>query len=254
MAEGLTGRIGVVTGASSGIGAAVARELAAAGMALVLGARRAERLAQVCAEIVVGGGRADWLVTDIRDERQVEALVGAAIERHGQIDVLVNNAALGTLGTIAEGRTPEWRAILETNVLGPAIACRAALRHMLPRGRGDIVNVSSAAARDGWPYLGLYAASKAGLAALSRALRAEVAPHGLRVMTIEIHNVGGTDFAASFDPALLPAAIARWQELGLLARAAPLIEPGDVARAIAFQLAQREPASVHELVIRSRGN
>jgi NADP-dependent 3-hydroxy acid dehydrogenase YdfG len=161
---------------------------------------------------------------------------------------------MGTLGTVAEGRTEEWRAMLETNILGTAVACRAALRHMLPRGRGDIVNVTSASAHEGWPYLAMYSASKAAIYTLSRALRAEVAEQGVRVMTIEVHNVGGTDFARAFDLAALPAALARWQALGLLNPAAEMIEAADVARAVAFQIAQRDPASVHEVVIRSRAN
>jgi NADP-dependent 3-hydroxy acid dehydrogenase YdfG len=249
----LAGRVGVVTGASSGIGAAVARELAAAGMRVVLGARRRERLDRVASDIRHAGGVAEPVVTDMRNEAQVERLIGTAIERHGQLDALVNNAAVGHVRTIAEGRTQEWHDVLETNVLGTLIACRAALRHMLPRGCGDILNVSSASAHEAWPYLAPYAASKAAIYTLSRALRAEVAPLGVRVMTIEIHNAA-TEFGVGFDPEVLPAASRRWVELGLLNPAAPLIRPEDVARAIVFQLSQPGPASVHDLEIRSRGN
>lgn len=251
--ESLAGRVAVVTGASSGIGAAVARELASAGVRVILGARRADRLAGVVGEIRGAGGTADAVPTDVRDEAQVERLVAAAVERHGQLDVLVNNAAVGTLATVAEGRTEEWRATLDTNVIGPLVACRAALRHMLPRGRGDIVNMSSATAFEGWPYFAAYSASKAAIVSLSRALRAEVAPAGLRVMTVEIHNVS-TEFAAGFDPAAMATALGRWQALGLFNPAAPLLEPADVARAVVFQLAQPARASVHELTIRSRLN
>jgi NADP-dependent 3-hydroxy acid dehydrogenase YdfG len=250
----LAGRVGVVTGASAGIGAAVARALAAAGMKVVLGARRAERLAGVCAGIRATGGTADFVATDMRDEAQVEALIGTAVERYGPIDALINNAALGTVRTIADGRTDEWRATLETNVLGPLMACRAALRHMLPRGRGDILNMTSASAHEAWPYLSVYAASKAAIHALSRGLRAEVAHHGIRVMTIEIHNVTGTEFISNFAPEVMPAAITRWEELGLLSRESPMILPEDVARAVVFQLSQPDPASVHHLTIRSRAN
>lgn len=250
----LDGRVGVITGASAGIGAAVARALAAAGMKVVLGARRGDRLAAVCHEIRAAGGTAEFVVTDMRDETQVEALVGTAVERFGQIDALVNNAAIGTVRTIADGRTDEWRAILETNLLGTLVACRAALRHMLPRGSGDILNMTSASAHEAWPYLAVYAASKAAIHTLSRGLRAEVAGSGVRVMTIEIHNVRGTDFASNFEPAVMPAAIKRWEQLGLLSRESPMIQPEDVARAVVFQLSQPDPASIHHLTIRSRAN
>jgi NADP-dependent 3-hydroxy acid dehydrogenase YdfG len=252
--KALADRVAIVTGASSGIGAATARALAAEGAAVVLGARRADRLAEVVDAIRAAGGRAEAVPTDMRDEAQVEALVAAAVERFGRLDALVNNAAMGTVREVAEGRTEEWRAILETNVLGVLIACRAALRHMLPQGRGDILNVSSASAHEAWPYFAPYAASKAAVHALSRCLRAEVAERGIRVMTIEIHNVGGTEFAVNFEPDVLPGAIERWQTLGLLNPRTPMLAPEAVARAVVFQLAQPEPASVHELVIRSRAN
>lgn len=252
--QSLAGRVGVVTGASAGIGAAVAHALAAAGMRVVVGARRAERLTELCTTIRAAGGQADFVATDMCDETQVERLIAAAIDRYGHIDALVNNAAMGTVRTIAEGRTDEWRAIFETNVLGTLVACRAALRHMLPRGCGDILNMTSASAHEAWPYLAVYAASKAAVHSLSRGLRAEVAGKGIRVMTIEIHNVGGTDFASNFDAELMPVAIARWRELGLLNPHTPMLDPADVARAVVFQLSQPDPVSLHHLTIRSRAN
>jgi NADP-dependent 3-hydroxy acid dehydrogenase YdfG len=250
----LRGKVAVVTGASAGIGAATARALAAEGMKVVLGARRAERLTEVCATIRTSGGSAEFVATDMRDEVQVERLVTTAVERFGQLDALVNNAAIGTVRPIAEGRTDEWRAIFDINVLGTLIACRAALRHMLPCGRGDILNMTSASAHEAWPYLAVYAASKAAIHTLSDGLRAEVADRGVRVMTIEIHNVGGTDFASNFDRAILPAAITRWKELGLLNPKTPTLQPDAVARAVVFQLSQPDPASIHHLTIRSRAN
>jgi NADP-dependent 3-hydroxy acid dehydrogenase YdfG len=242
-----------VTGASSGIGAAVARALAGAGMHVVIGARRAERLEEVAESIRRAGGTADAVPTDLRDETQVERLIAAAAAHEGRLDVLVNNAALGFIRTIVDGRTDEWRATLETNLLGTLFACRAALRHMLPRGEGDVLCMTSASTHQGWPYLAVYAASKAAVLSLARSLRTEVAAQGLRVMTIEIHNVA-SEFAANFDPDLTPVAVRRWTELGLLNRETPLLTPEDVARAVLFQLSQPQPASVHELVIRSRAN
>jgi len=125
------------------------------------------------------------------------------------------------------------------------------LRHMLPRGRGDIVNVASVSAHGAWPYLAVYAASKAAVHALSRGLRAEVAEHGIRVMTVDVHNVA-SEFGTNFDPAVLPEALARWHALGLVRPESPLLSPDDVARAIVFQLAQPDPACVHELTVRAR--
>ncbi len=254
MGSRLRDKVGVVTGASAGIGAATARALAADGMAVMLGARREERLAAVCDEIVAAGGRAAFRVTDMREPSQVTALVDAAVAEFGRLDALVNNAAVGMVRTVAEGRDDEWRAILETNVLGTLAACRAALAHMLPQGRGDIVTMTSASAHEAWPFLSVYAASKAALHTLSRGLRAEVSGQGVRVMTIEIHNVRGTDFANSFDPEQLPRAMGRWMELGLFNASAPDITPDAVASAVAFQLATEPPASIHELTIRSREN
>src|SRR5256712_11494060 len=161
-------------------------------------------------------------------------MVGA-FARHGGLDAIVNNAAVGHIRAVAAGRSEEWRAVLETNVLGTLVACRAALRHMLPRGAGDIVNMTSASAHEAWPYLAAYAASKAAVHTLSRVLRAEVAAQGIRVMTIEIHNVA-TEFASHFDPALLPLAPDAWKGLRLPKPDAPLLAPDDLGRAVALQL------------------
>jgi NADP-dependent 3-hydroxy acid dehydrogenase YdfG len=223
-------------------------------MAVVLGARRAAALAAVRDEIRAAGGRAEAIPTDLRDPAQVDALIDGAVARFGRLDAVVGNAAVGVLRPIAEGRTEEWRAVLDTNLLGTLCVCRAALRHMLPQGSGDILLMGSAAAEGAWPYFGAYAASKAAVVALARTLRAEVASRGVRVMTVDIHNVGGTDFATGLDPELLPRALQRWVELGMLNPQAPTIAPDDVARAVLFQLSQPPPASVHELVIRSREN
>ena len=249
--SGLADRVAVVTGASSGIGAAIARALAADGMRVVIGARRADRLAEVAAGIRAAGGTVEAVPTDMRDEAQVERLIDTAATRFGRLDALVNNAATGQVRTIADGRTAEWRSTLETNVLGVLVACRAALRHMLPRGAGDIVNVASVSAHGAWPYLAVYAASKAAVHALSRGLRVEVAPRGIRVMTIDVHNVA-SEFGTEFDPAVLPEALRRWHELGLVRPESPLLAPEAVARAVVFQLAQPDPACIPELTVRAR--
>jgi NADP-dependent 3-hydroxy acid dehydrogenase YdfG len=248
----LAGRVSIVTGASSGIGAAIARALAAEGAIVVLAARNEDLLSVVCDHIRSAHGTAEPVVTDMRNEADVERLVDTAVERFGRVDALVNNAATGTVRLITEGRTEEWRAILETNVLGTLVACRAVLRHMLPRRQGDILNVTSASAYEPWPYLSVYGASKAAVHSLSQTLRREVSPEGVRVMTLEIHHVGGTNFASNFDPDLTLEAIQRWTELGLLNPSVAMLEPEDVARAVVFQLSQADPGSLHHVELRPR--
>jgi NADP-dependent 3-hydroxy acid dehydrogenase YdfG len=249
----LAGRVAVVTGASSGIGAATAKALAAAGARVVVGARRAERLASVVREIEAAGGAALAVVTDLRDPAQVTRLVDSAVERFGQLDILVNNAAVGVLGLVENQTVQDWRAILDTNVLAVIVASQAALRHMLPRGSGDILTVSSATTNSGWPYFAAYAASKAAVDAFARSLRAEVVGRGLRVTSINVHNTS-TEFATGFDPQLLITALGRWAQLGLFNQEAASIDPSVVADAIVFQLGQPVEASIHELTIRARAN
>lgn len=247
-------KVVVVTGASSGIGAAASRALAAAGASVVLAARRGSALLSLCAEIRAAGGEAHLVVVDLRDEASVDQLIDGAVRRYGRLDALVNNAAVGYVRSVAEGRTAEWRAMVETNVLGVLFACRAALRHMLPQKRGDILNVTSAAAYEAWPYLSVYAATKAAVHALSQGLRAEVAEQGVRVMTLEVHNIGGTGFASNFDRSVLPEAVRRWEALGLLRRSSGMLAPEAAAQAIVFQLSRPDPASVHHLTLRARTN
>ncbi len=217
----------------------------------MLGARREAKLRAVCDQI---GSAAAYSVTDMRREGDVERLVDTAVERFGRLDAIVNNAAYGVVRTIADGQTEEWRATIETNLLGVLSGCRAALRHMIPQRRGSILNVTSASAHEAWPYLSVYAATKAAIHTLSNGLRCEVTPHGVRVMTLEVHNIAGTDFASSFDRSVMPAAVQSWEKLGLLRRDTPMLTADDAARAILFQLSQPDPVSIHHLTLRSRGN
>jgi NADP-dependent 3-hydroxy acid dehydrogenase YdfG len=222
-------------------------------MTVVLAARRLDRLREVADAIRGDGGTAEVAEFDLRDEASVDALVDGTVQRHGRLDALVNNAAMGVLRRIEDGDTGEWRAIFETNVLGTLAACRAALRHMLPRGHGDLVNVTSGSAHEAWPYLGAYAGSKAAVHTVSNSLRAEVGGRGLRVMTIQVHGIA-TEFAAAFDPAVLATAAKRWEELGLLNREAEVIDPARVGGTVAFMLAQPPNVSLHDVTLRPRNN
>jgi short-subunit dehydrogenase len=178
----LKGRVAVVTGASSGIGEATARELASRGAAVVLASRDAGKLEALRREISASGGRALAVKTDISDAGSVDAMVREAVEAFGSIDVLVNNAGLGLSGRIAELRAEDLRYIFEVNTIGPLNCIQAALAHM-PRG-GRIINVSSVVGRRSIPKVGGYCATKFALNALSDALRVEVADRGITVTSV----------------------------------------------------------------------
>jgi len=179
----LTGKTAVVTGASSGIGEATARLLAQHKCNVVLAARREDRLNGLAAEL---GEGALAVPTNVTDPAACEALVSLAVGDFGSVDILVANAGVGLYGSIAEGEPEDWRRMFEVNVLGVLYVARAALRHMLGRGSGDVVLVSSLAGRrvpraDGT----VYAATKHALTAVAEGLRMEVHARGIRVISVE---------------------------------------------------------------------
>ncbi|QIN77175.1 SDR family NAD(P)-dependent oxidoreductase [Rubrobacter marinus] len=178
----LSGKIAVVTGASSGIGEATARALAARGAPVVLAARDEEKLAFLEREIRAAGGRALVVGTDVADRESVRGMVGRAVAEFGSVDVLVNNAGLGLSGRVAELRPDDLRYVFDVNLLGPLHCIQEALPHM-PRG-GRIVNVSSVVGKRAIPKVGGYCASKFALNALSDALRVEVAARGVTVTSV----------------------------------------------------------------------
>src|SRR6185369_15278073 len=148
----------IITGASSGIGVATARALAGEGANLVLGARRADRLTALAAELP---GEAAWQVTDVTSREQVRALAALALERFGRIDVLINNAGIMPISKLGEGRVDDWDRMIDVNLKGVLYGIDAVLGHMLERGGGHIVNISSVAAFKTSPMSGVYAATKA---------------------------------------------------------------------------------------------
>jgi NADP-dependent 3-hydroxy acid dehydrogenase YdfG len=185
MTSTLTGKVALVTGASSGIGEATALALAAAGAQVAGAARRTDRLNALIKRITDAGGQAIALHADVADETQVRTMVRTAYERWGRLDILVNNAGVMLLGPIEGAQTEDWRRMVNINLLGLMYATHAALPLMREQGGGHIVNMSSVAGRTVRAGRAVYNATKWGVGAFSEALRQEVSRHHIRVTIIE---------------------------------------------------------------------
>ncbi|HXG35609.1 MAG TPA: SDR family NAD(P)-dependent oxidoreductase [Dehalococcoidia bacterium] len=178
------GRTAIVTGASSGIGLATARRLARAGANVVLLAREPERLQAAASTISNLPVRSLAIPLDMADRAGVFAAVERALEAFGSVDILVNNAGLGLSASIADGKTENMRRVFDVNFFGYINAIQAVVPPMRRQGRGVIVNVSSVTGRIPTPFNGVYAASKAAIAAMSDALRLELKGGGISVLTV----------------------------------------------------------------------
>jgi len=180
----LEGRVAIVTGASSGLGARFARVLAGSGARVVLAARRADRIAGLAAEL--GEDCAVAVPADVADEASVRALIDATVRRFGTVDVLVNNAGTSNVSKAIDESTAEFRRVVEVNLVGLFTASREAARVMLPAGRGSIVNIASTLGLVGAGRIpqAAYTASKGAVVNLTRELAAQWARHGVRVNAI----------------------------------------------------------------------
>ena len=176
------GKVVVITGASSGLGEAAARRLAAEGARLVLGARRIERL-QALAD-ALSPAAVSVLQTDVTDAAQIQRLVDHAVETHGALDVIVNNAGLMPHSPLERGKIDDWDRMIDVNVKGVLYGIAAALPHMKAQGSGHIINVSSVAGHKVRPGSAVYAATKAAVRMISEGLRQEVKPYNIRTTVI----------------------------------------------------------------------
>jgi len=247
----VAGKVVLVTGASRGIGAATALELARAGAKVVAGARDTARLDEVLRKSDGLSGEVATIALDVRRDHEVDRAVALATSRFGRLDALVNNAAVGALGRVEEQTVEDWMNVLDTNVVGTLRCCRAAIPRIAAAGGGTIVNISSAAAADGFPRLAAYSASKAAIAALSLSLRREVKDRKIRVSTVRIHHVN-SEFLSAYSAEQISVATQEWMREGLLAMT-PLISPSRVAEAIAFLIGLPAEASVHDIDVRAVG-
>jgi 3-oxoacyl-[acyl-carrier protein] reductase len=181
----LSGKAALVTGASRGIGAAVARALAAAGATVVVNYREGGAAAAAVVETIrAAGGRAAAYQADVRDAAAVEGMIDGVAAREGRLDILVNNAGIVRDALVPEMSDEQWRDVLETNLFGAFHCARVAARHMIRRRWGRMINISSVNAWRGAKGQGNYAASKAALNALTRVLASELGPRGVTVNAV----------------------------------------------------------------------
>lgn len=229
----LAGRIILVTGAGSGLGAAICRRLAAAGARVIGGDVRADAVEALQGELGLEGLELDATLLDVASEASAEEVVAATVERYGRLDVVVNNAGIDRTEPITDFAVAEFDRILAVNLRGPFVLGRLALRHMLPRGEGHIVNVVSTAAKRAWPNASGYHASKWGLLGLSHAMHAEAREHGVKVTAVV---AGGMR---------TPFLLDRFPDLDL----ATLQDPANVADAVRYVLLQPAETVIPEIMV-----
>jgi len=180
----IDGKVAVVTGSSSGIGKAIALKFAEEGAKVVVTARRLELCEQVAKRIRDAGGEAIAVRTDVTDESQVNALVKQTVATYDRLDILVNNAGVFGGGLLLKTSTEQFDRVLNTNLRGTFLCCRAGMSMMMKQQTGIIINMSSVAGVDAWAGTGTYSASKYGLMGLTKALGDEARAHGVKVCAI----------------------------------------------------------------------
>lgn len=239
---GIAGKVVVITGASSGLGEAAARYLAERGATVVLGARRTDRIAALADEINGGGGKALALATDVTDAAQVQALVDAAVERFGRIDVMLNNAGLMPHSPLERRKIDDWDRMIDVNIKGVLYGIAAALPHMQERKSGQIINVSSVAGHKVGPAGAVYSATKHAVRVISEGLRQEVKPWNIRTTIISPGAVA-TELPQSITEPDIAEGIGQFYETYAI--------PADsFARAVAFAMSQPEDVDINEILFR----
>jgi len=238
----ITGKVVVITGASSGLGEATARYLAERGAAVVLGARRAERLQALVDEITRAGGKASAVVTDVTDPLQVQALVDAAVDTHGRVDVILNNAGVMPHSPLERRKIDDWNRTIDINIKGVLYGIAAALPHMQRERAGHIINVSSVAGHKVGKNNAVYAATKTAVRVITEGLRQEVKPWNLRTTIISPGAVA-TELPNSVTEADVAKGIGQFYE-------EYAIPAESFARAVAFTISQPDDVDINEILFR----
>ncbi len=238
MTQGVKDKVVVITGASSGLGEAAARRLSRDGAKLVLGARRLERLQALAQELSLGG---DAVQTDVTQHEQVRRLVDRAVQSHGRLDVIINNAGLMPLSPFERLKIEDWDRMIDVNIKGVLYGVAAALPHMKAQRSGHIINVSSVAGHKVRPGGAVYAATKHAVRALSEGLRQEVKPYNIRTTIISPGAVA-TELPDSVTEPDVAANVRKTYENAI---------PADsFARAVVFAMSQPEDVDINEILFR----
>ncbi|RWN29027.1 MAG: SDR family oxidoreductase [Mesorhizobium sp.] len=240
MAENIRDKVVVITGASSGLGEAAARLLAREGAKLVLGARRLDRLQVLASELSLGEGAI--LQTDVTDVGQVRRLVDHAVETHGRVDVIINNAGLMPHSPLERGKVEDWDRMIDVNIKGVLYGIAAALPHMKTQKSGHIINVSSVAGHKVGPGGAVYAATKHAVRIISEGLRQEVKPYNVRTTIISPGAV-----ATELPDSVTEADVAE----GVRALYDRVAIPADsFARTVVFAMSQPDEVDINEILFR----
>lgn len=245
MTEQIQGKVIVLTGASSGIGEAAAKELAGKGAKVVLVARREERLQALKKAIEADGGEVSYKVTDVASREEMLELGKFAVDQYGQIDVMINNAGLMPLSTLGEMKIDEWDKMVDINIKGVLYGIAAVLPHMRERSQGHIINVSSVAGHVVSPSSAVYSGTKYAVRAISEGFRKEeVAAESNVRSTIISPGMVATELADSISDE------EKRNKLKEGYRSGKAIQPEDIARAIRYAIEQPESVSVNEIIVR----
>jgi len=263
----LQDKVAVVTGASSGIGLAIARAFGREGAGVVLAGRSLAPMEEAANEIAANSGRALVRRVDVRDEKQVRDLVDTTVEELGRLDVYVNNAGVNHFDSVLAGSVEKWRDMLETNVIGMALGCREAARVMQGKG-GHIVNVTSVAARYAEADNPMYAASKHAAGALTESLRLALQGKNIRLTAVMpggvLTSIGrnmpqeqlfGIGRMLGIDPEQVGLRPGEPLPKDVLDRVAAvtanvLLRPENIAEAVLFAVTQPETMHVNEIMVR----
>jgi 3-oxoacyl-[acyl-carrier protein] reductase len=224
----------LVTGASRGIGKATSKAIADAGANVIMAARDEEALSNLKEEIVSKNGKAIYLVTDLANDDDIRILFEKVEQDYGTLDVLINNAGFVIPGELVDFSIKDFDRLIDVNLRAVYLCCQHALKLMLPKGSGYIINISSVVGFKGYPNQTAYTASKHGVVGLSKALSAEVQKYGIRVSLVHPGGVD-TDLVGKARPDLDKSV---------------LMQPEDIAQTIMYLLSLSERAMVDEIYIR----